>query len=168
MNNINLHSHIIIIIIIQFNHLITIIISFTNYFQSQWIRSLSPFVTLPLIINPKISLPRPCFRLCCNLPMWAELSSHLTTIAISSLLSTVACWRRRGRRPTTPNCEWGLIGHNHLPWNTPFNLSLRCSSLLNLVVEVGWKIPYLSGPTMRNNGGLARRHHKEPHCDFFI
>ena len=78
------HSHyytIIIIIIIIL--LITIIISFTNYLQSQWIRVffLSRFTSHHLSKNIDV---HPRFRLHCNLPTRLKLSYHLTTTIVSS------------------------------------------------------------------------------------
>ena len=91
MNNNNLHSHIIISIIffIQFNYLIMIIISLTNYSQSQWVNVHPLSAASPLVINPKKLLSHPCFWLCHNLPIRPELSPHLMITTVSLLPSVL-------------------------------------------------------------------------------
>ena len=53
-------------------------------------------------------------------------------------------------------------------WNTPFGPSLHCSPVSGSIVDVRQEILYLLDPTVRDNGVLARKPHKESHCNFLV
>ena len=109
---------ILLLLLLLLLHLIMIIILFINYFQSQWVKILSPSTTPPLTIDPKKSLPHPQFHLRCKLSTWSELSRHLMAIIVSLPTLVTAHWQRQRIRLTTSGCRWGLISRankNHLP-----------------------------------------------------
>lgn len=141
MNNNHFHFRIIISIILftQFNNLITIIISFTNYSQSQWVNVSSPFATSPLAVNPKRSLSHPRFRLHRNLSTQLELTPHLMTTTISSSPPTTMCRRRWRRRLIAPDCGWDLTGRasqNHLPMKHTIRLLFALFIFPDPIVDI--------------------------------
>lgn len=137
-----------LILLLLLLHLIMIIILFINYFQSQWVRILSPSTTPPHTTDPKKSLPHPQFHLRCKLSTWSELSRHLMAIIVSLPTLVIAHWQRQRIRLTTSGCRWGLISRANkiiFQWNALFEPFMLCSSSPDLGVDVGWEILYLLG-----------------------